>query len=86
MFVAMAALGLGVTLSIVAVADPLGQVTEFSSGISPAAQPWLITTGPDGNLWFTEYGRNKIGRISTAGAITEYGLCRSFHAFFNGAP
>src|SRR4029077_10927901 len=25
--------------------------------------------GPDGNLWFTEYGGNKIGRISPAGAM-----------------
>jgi virginiamycin B lyase len=31
-----------------------------------------ITAGPDGNLWFTEYGGNKIGRITTAGVITEF--------------
>src|SRR5262249_5317872 len=31
-----------------------------------------ITAGPDGNLWFTEYTGNKIGRINTGGAITEY--------------
>jgi virginiamycin B lyase len=29
-----------------------------------------ITTGPDGALWFTE--SNYIGRITTAGAVTEY--------------
>jgi virginiamycin B lyase len=31
-----------------------------------------ITSGPDNSLWFTEQPSNKIGRITTAGAITEY--------------
>ena len=31
-----------------------------------------ITAGPDGALWFTESYGNKIGRITTSGAITEY--------------
>src|SRR5206468_646164 len=30
------------------------------------------TTGPDGNLWFTETSPNKIGRITPAGVITEF--------------
>lgn len=34
--------------------------------------PVSITTGPDGALWFTQYESNKIGRITTAGVITEY--------------
>jgi virginiamycin B lyase len=34
--------------------------------------PWSITTGPDGALWFTESFANKIGRITTAGVITEF--------------
>lgn len=36
------------------------------------SQPKGIASGPDGALWFTEYNTNKIGRISTSGAITEY--------------
>ena len=36
------------------------------------SQPSGITAGPDGNLWFTEYGGHKIGRITIAGVITEY--------------
>jgi virginiamycin B lyase len=36
-----------------------------------ASDPAGITLGPDGALWFTEYS-NKIGRITTSGAITEY--------------
>jgi streptogramin lyase len=31
-----------------------------------------IAAGPDGNLWFTDAGRNEIGRITTAGAITKF--------------
>ena len=33
-----------------------------------------IVAGPDGNLWFTELNGNKIGRITPAGAITEFPL------------
>ncbi|MEO6888319.1 MAG: hypothetical protein ABI456_04160, partial [Ktedonobacteraceae bacterium] len=31
-----------------------------------------IVTGPDGNLWFTEFNVGKIGRITRHGVITEY--------------
>lgn len=30
-----------------------------------------ITAGPDGALWFTEYSSSRVGRITTAGSITE---------------
>src|SRR5438128_2059168 len=36
------------------------------------SQPYGITGGPDGSLWFTEQLGNKIGRITTAGVITEF--------------
>ena len=36
------------------------------------SQPNGITAGPDGDLWFTETGGNKIGRITTAGSIAEF--------------
>src|SRR5690349_17248812 len=51
--------------------------TEFTTGLSPGSQPILITSGPDGNLWFTEQGVNKIGRITPAGVITEFPLAAS---------
>jgi virginiamycin B lyase len=38
------------------------------------AFPLGIAAGPDGALWFTEDYGNKIGRITTAGAITEYAV------------
>ncbi len=49
-----------------------GTVTEYS--LPENSQPQGITAGPDGNVWFTERGRNKIGRITTSGSITEYSL------------
>ncbi len=47
-------------------------VTEFSTGISPRAEPAFISAGPDGNLWFTEANANRIGRITPAGTVTEF--------------
>jgi hypothetical protein len=40
----------------------------------PASQPAGIAAGSDGNLWFTEYGAGRIGRITPAGAIAEFPL------------
>jgi streptogramin lyase len=37
-------------------------------------QPDGITTGPDGNLWFTETGADRIGRMTPAGVLTEFPL------------
>jgi streptogramin lyase len=54
-----------------AAADPLGVVTEFSEGITEGSQPTGIAAGPDGNLWFTEPGGNRVGRITPAGVVTE---------------
>src|SRR3984957_6103486 len=34
--------------------------------------PLYITAGPDGALWFTENNSNKIGRMTSAGAVSEY--------------
>ena len=39
---------------------------------TPNGGPAGITAGPDGALWFTERAGNRIGRITTPGAITEY--------------
>jgi streptogramin lyase len=36
--------------------------------------PATIVTGPDGNLWFTEANGDKIGRITTAGVVTEFAV------------
>lgn len=36
------------------------------------SQPDGITSGPDGALWFTNYGNNTIGRITTTGMVSNY--------------
>ncbi len=50
-------------------------ITEYPI-LTPGAGPISITTGPDGSLWFTEFNAssNNIGRITTAGVITEYSI------------
>lgn len=53
---------------------PNGVVTEFSAGITPGAAPSDITVGSDGNMWFTEPILDKIGRITTAGVVTQFPL------------
>lgn len=42
------------------------------SGNSGGNGAYDITVGPDGALWFTEANTAKIGRITTAGTLTEY--------------
>ena len=37
-----------------------------------ASQPEGITTGANGNLWFTEQATNKIGEITPSGTFTEF--------------
>ncbi len=64
---------------------PAGVVTQFAlPSVPPPAgspagtaattpHPTAITTGPDGALWFTGIP-GEIGRITTAGVVTEYPL------------
>jgi uncharacterized delta-60 repeat protein len=46
-------------------------ITEFAIP-SPDSLPTGITLGPDGNLWFTEPGAFKIGKITPLGTVTEF--------------
>jgi streptogramin lyase len=42
---------------------------------TPHNNPFAITAGPDGNVWFTEAGgsgQDKVGRITPTGVITEF--------------
>lgn len=48
---------------------------------TPGCYAGRITAGPDGNLWFTENEADKIGRITTTGAITEFVLPTGAHPF-----
>jgi virginiamycin B lyase len=57
----------------VAKVTPAGGVTQFAIPTANSS-PFDITAGPDGNLWFTEYKGNKIGRITPQGVITEFSV------------
>jgi virginiamycin B lyase len=43
-----------------------------SQSSTSGSEPTSITSGPDGNLWFTEQAGNQIGRITTSGTVTEF--------------
>jgi streptogramin lyase len=55
---------------------PAGQLSEFPLPVRhyEANTGPAIVAGADGNLWFAEYGTNKLGRITPAGQITEFAL------------
>lgn len=64
----------GVAAVVVLCGSPIATaqtVTEFTIPTA-ASRPFGIAAGPDGALWFVEGDGNKIGRITTAGAFTEY--------------
>jgi YD repeat-containing protein len=46
--------------------------------IAGGSAPDGITTGPDGNLWYTTWEGKKVGKVTPAGVVTEYTL-PSFH-------
>src|SRR5437667_256048 len=72
--VALILVSVGVLVGILA--GPAQALQRFSEYPVPTtnSQPEYITSGPDGNLWFTENLGNKIGRITTGGVITEYAI------------
>ena len=47
-----------------------GSFQEFT--LVSDRSPNRIAVGPDGALWFTSWAGNRIGRITTYGAVTEY--------------
>jgi virginiamycin B lyase len=55
-----------------------GGLTHYSTGLSGQADS--IVAGPDGNLYFGEF-TGVIGKITTAGKITEYPLPQSEGSF-----
>jgi streptogramin lyase len=49
-------------------------VATACTGITPGSQAYAITSGPDGNLWFTEYVARRIGKFdATTNTATEFG-------------
>jgi streptogramin lyase len=50
--------------------SPSGTFTTFTG--TGTDFPHQITAGPDGNIWFTNYGNNTIGRITPSGVVTDF--------------
>jgi virginiamycin B lyase len=44
---------------------------------TPASKPYIITLGPDGNLWFVESLGNAIGRMDLQGNAIAFALPRA---------
>jgi streptogramin lyase len=76
----LAATGLCVSATLVssagASASLVGEVTEFSTGITVESLPSKITVGREGDLWFTERNNNlkgsKVARMTPTGEVTEF--------------
>lgn len=64
--------------------DPAnGSVTDFPLPTADA-HPSGIAVGPDGALWFAEPGASRVGRITTAGSITEFPVSAAAHEIVPG--
>ncbi|HVC07299.1 MAG TPA: hypothetical protein VND98_06940 [Solirubrobacterales bacterium] len=50
-----------------------GAITDFPLPVE-RSDPQGITLGHEGDLWFTEWGTEKIGRITPGGQVTEFPL------------
>jgi streptogramin lyase len=64
----------GNRIARVAPTAPNLDVKEYPTLPNPNSQPYMIALGPDGNLWFTEYGNgtgNRVGRFSPPGSYND---------------
>jgi RHS repeat-associated protein len=66
----MATNGGGTVVAASVASHPVASDEEYS--LPKSSEPYGIVTGSDGNLWFTDLGTKKIGKITTSGTITEY--------------
>ena len=64
-------LGLVALLHFSAPANAQSIIDEFPIPTTHS-NPYDITAGPDGNVWFVEAYGNKISKITPQGVITEY--------------
>jgi streptogramin lyase len=63
---------------VLAVSATAQTISEFP--LPEGARPESIIAGPDGNIWFTETGQSRIGRVTTAGDVTLFpGGARPFY-------
>src|SRR5918999_2828459 len=77
---ALAPAGLLVLLAGAALAAPIGALKQYKIPTADS-QPRDIARGADGNFWFTESNPNlpaQIGRVTPAGAMSEFGPACDF--------
>jgi streptogramin lyase len=77
MLVALAAPASALAIDEFPVTNPCPAAPPSTGG--GTCQPAGIAAGPDGALWFTEENGDRIGRITTAGSITEVQLASGTH-------
>jgi virginiamycin B lyase len=87
----VAALAFGCVLALVSVlAFAAGSAraanVELFGVPTPGAGLSSIVAGPDGALWFNEQNGFSVGRITTAGAITEYPIPRAGYSHAGDGP
>lgn len=63
----------GPTVAAIARATPGGEIVEFDLP-GAGGYPTRVALGPDGNVWFTEFRENSVGRISPSGEIASFPL------------
>jgi virginiamycin B lyase len=51
-------------------AGTVGKVSSFAGGGTD--DPYGITAGPNGSLWFANFGNNSIGEVSTTGVVSNF--------------
>lgn len=73
-FTAMRVGGLVAALLLSRIATAVSVVEFPLSPPGTTVLPSGIAAGPDGNVWFTEYWADVVGRITTTGVITEFAL------------
>jgi streptogramin lyase len=69
------AIGVAVTgfVAAPAQADPVGDYSQVYVPKARANGPvYGVTAGPGGNMWYTRYFTNRIGRITPSGAVREF--------------
>jgi virginiamycin B lyase len=49
-----------------------GRMREFP--LPAGARPYGLVSAPDGNVWFADRGRNRIGLVTPAGRVLEFPL------------
>jgi virginiamycin B lyase len=49
-----------------------GRMKEFP--LPAGARPYGLVSAPDGNVWFADRGRNRIGLVTPAGRVFEFPL------------